>query len=407
MSAGSGNNAWAVKAADPAKAQANYQRNLMDLEARTRGAAAKMNAVPGAEHVQQFYSPTGGAGTITMDAQRMSAFADIQEQREGQREASKYRSKFKLNPDGTRVRNEGTVINLDALPSMGQRGNAERQKTIAGQKPGQTELQKLVQKESEARAKLERNFATSADKNRAKRVYDKALKKREDYEASLGRNRRGRGRTRAGDEKAGVLKRFYKHYVERRTSVIAIGEPDAADDPKGAKRVPGGASKPGGPSATRAEREAAAAEKAEADASKRKEARKVIKTLGLGQRELRYLKTQFELIDTDSSGDIDYGEFFEFIDEVPSPYTDAFFDLIDYDNNGGLPPPAARCGCACLLPRSPPLPFFRWQAASTSRSSSSRCPHSPCTARTTSSGSASAPSTRTAAATSTSTSTPA
>ena len=52
---------------------------------RTRGAAAKMNAVPGAEHVQQFYSPTGGAGTITMDAQRMSAFADIQEQREGQR----------------------------------------------------------------------------------------------------------------------------------------------------------------------------------------------------------------------------------------------------------------------------------------------------------------------------------
>ena len=323
MSAGSGNIAWAHKPMDRDKAQANFQRNLLDLEARSRSAAAAINAVPGAEHVSHFYSQKGTAGTIAMTSDRMSAFVDIQDQREGQREAIKARGRMK--------KREGkTVLNMDTLPQMNMRSGEVRNKTLTGMAPKPSELQVLQRKEAEAREKLQR--ASNVDRDRAKRAFDKAKKKREEHEASLGRNRRGRGRTRAEDAAPGFFRRFYKHHVERRTSIIAVGLEPEPGEKKKIKNVPG--SNRGQVGGTPSEIKAAEAEAEAMDAAKRAEARKVIKTLGLSQRELRYLKNQFEMIDVDGSGDIDYGEFFSFIKEEPSPYTDAFFDLIDYDNNG-------------------------------------------------------------------------
>jgi len=50
--------------------------------------------------------------------------------------------------------------------------------------------------------------------------------------------------------------------------------------------------------------------------------------LDLRQSHLRTLKTQFDKVDLDSSGNIDFDEFFESIGEVRSPFTDKLFALI-------------------------------------------------------------------------------
>ena len=48
------------------------------------------------------------------------------------------------------------------------------------------------------------------------------------------------------------------------------------------------------------------------------------------------LKRQFEDIDVDGSGEIDYDEFFDFIDEPGTPYSYALFALIDLDGSGTI-----------------------------------------------------------------------
>lgn len=50
--------------------------------------------------------------------------------------------------------------------------------------------------------------------------------------------------------------------------------------------------------------------------------------LDLRQSHLRTLKTQFDKVDLDSSGNIDFDEFFESIGEARSPFTDKLFALI-------------------------------------------------------------------------------
>ena len=54
------------------------------------------------------------------------------------------------------------------------------------------------------------------------------------------------------------------------------------------------------------------------------------------QVELKKLKRQFQEIDLDGSEEIDYDEFFEFIEEPRSPYADALFALIDLDGSGTI-----------------------------------------------------------------------
>lgn len=54
------------------------------------------------------------------------------------------------------------------------------------------------------------------------------------------------------------------------------------------------------------------------------------------QVELKKLKRQFQEIDLDGSGEIDYDEFFDFIEEPRSPYADALFALIDLDGSGTI-----------------------------------------------------------------------
>ncbi|KAL4147664.1 hypothetical protein PRNP1_011418 [Phytophthora ramorum] len=56
----------------------------------------------------------------------------------------------------------------------------------------------------------------------------------------------------------------------------------------------------------------------------------------LGQHELKKFKTCFRQIDLDSSGVIDYDEFFEFIDETKTPFSEGLFRMIDSDSNGTI-----------------------------------------------------------------------
>ncbi|CEG46389.1 hypothetical protein F443_05271 [Plasmopara halstedii] len=56
----------------------------------------------------------------------------------------------------------------------------------------------------------------------------------------------------------------------------------------------------------------------------------------LGQYELKKFKTCFKHIDLDSSGVIDCEEFFEFIDETKTPFSEGLFRMIDADNNGTI-----------------------------------------------------------------------
>ena len=65
-------------------------------------------------------------------------------------------------------------------------------------------------------------------------------------------------------------------------------------------------------------------------------AQQAVDLLGLSQFELKMLKRQFEDIDVDGSGDIDYDEFFDFIDEPGTPYSYALFSLIDLDGSGTI-----------------------------------------------------------------------
>ena len=80
--------------------------------------------------------------------------------------------------------------------------------------------------------------------------------------------------------------------------------------------------------------------------------------LGMKQRDLRYIKNAFELIDSDSSGEISYTEFWEFMRDPLSTnqegalrtvYSDALFALIDEDGSGlsaaasVLSPPTNEC----------------------------------------------------------------
>lgn len=54
----------------------------------------------------------------------------------------------------------------------------------------------------------------------------------------------------------------------------------------------------------------------------------------LGQSELKKFKQCFKQIDLDRSGFIDYDEFFEFIDETKTPFSESLFKMIDADSNG-------------------------------------------------------------------------
>ncbi|OWZ23706.1 hypothetical protein PHMEG_0001391 [Phytophthora megakarya] len=56
----------------------------------------------------------------------------------------------------------------------------------------------------------------------------------------------------------------------------------------------------------------------------------------LGQHELKKFKTCFKQIDLDASGVIDYDEFFEFIDETKTPFSEGLFRMIDSDSNGSV-----------------------------------------------------------------------
>uniref|UniRef100_K3WVM9 EF-hand domain-containing protein n=1 Tax=Globisporangium ultimum (strain ATCC 200006 / CBS 805.95 / DAOM BR144) TaxID=431595 RepID=K3WVM9_GLOUD len=56
----------------------------------------------------------------------------------------------------------------------------------------------------------------------------------------------------------------------------------------------------------------------------------------LGQYELKKFKACFKQIDLDASGVIDYDEFFEFIDETKTPFSEGLFRMIDADSNGTI-----------------------------------------------------------------------
>ena len=62
----------------------------------------------------------------------------------------------------------------------------------------------------------------------------------------------------------------------------------------------------------------------------------VVESLHLTQTDLRRMKTKFMDVDVDGSGEIDYNEFFELIDETRSAYADALFQLIDVDGSGTI-----------------------------------------------------------------------
>jgi hypothetical protein len=59
-------------------------------------------------------------------------------------------------------------------------------------------------------------------------------------------------------------------------------------------------------------------------------------TLDLSQKDLRRLKNNFELIDLDGSGEIDYDEFFEMVGDKRTPYSEALFQFIDTDKSGAI-----------------------------------------------------------------------
>ena len=65
-------------------------------------------------------------------------------------------------------------------------------------------------------------------------------------------------------------------------------------------------------------------------------AAEVVDALHLTQADIRRMKKKFQDVDVDGSGEIDYNEFFEMIDETRSAYADALFHLIDVDGSGTI-----------------------------------------------------------------------
>lgn len=65
-------------------------------------------------------------------------------------------------------------------------------------------------------------------------------------------------------------------------------------------------------------------------------AQAVVEALMLTQGDLKRMKARFKAIDVDGSGEIDYDEFFEMIQEPRSPYADNLFTLIDVDGSGEI-----------------------------------------------------------------------
>lgn len=61
-----------------------------------------------------------------------------------------------------------------------------------------------------------------------------------------------------------------------------------------------------------------------------------VDALDLKPWHLRRLRSQFDKIDIDGSGNIDYDEFFEAVGENRSPFTDKLFALIDLDGSGTI-----------------------------------------------------------------------
>ena len=59
-------------------------------------------------------------------------------------------------------------------------------------------------------------------------------------------------------------------------------------------------------------------------------------SVGLEQKELRKLKQIFRQIDEDDSGEIDYEEFFDFINAERTPFTDSLFMTFDVDGSGAI-----------------------------------------------------------------------
>ena len=371
----SGGKAWRLPPVNPEAARRAHVLGMQEVEAHSRSETAAFNSVPGAFRMAQFMGDTGKGGKVALDSRAMGTFQSVQQQRERQNDARVAIAKrgIKLNADGSRVSKPRNRLDMSALPQMtgmrdpsgggggggggaaavaGEQGGGQppplqqRVVTMIGGTPAPSPLAALVRAEADAKEHFQTgSFRSAADKQGARRAWDKARKTREALEAQSGRNRSGRGRRRREDHGVGCCARFYKHHVARRSSMIVVGALTADLEAGGGGGGAQGKKKKknqtaaekarrGAGGGTLADRERAAAAEAAVSLEKRKAASAAVRAFGLSQRELRVIKNQFELIDADHSGDIDYAEFFHFIDEKPSPYTDAFFDLIDFDNNG-------------------------------------------------------------------------
>ncbi len=65
-------------------------------------------------------------------------------------------------------------------------------------------------------------------------------------------------------------------------------------------------------------------------------AQNAVKLLGFSEKDCSRIKTRFDDIDIDGTGEIDYQEFLEDVGEPRSPFVDAVFSLVDVNGNGNL-----------------------------------------------------------------------
>lgn len=63
-------------------------------------------------------------------------------------------------------------------------------------------------------------------------------------------------------------------------------------------------------------------------------AQRSAKAAGMGEKELKRLKQRFDQIDLDNSGEIDQGEFFDFVNDKMTEFTSGLFSAFDLDGNG-------------------------------------------------------------------------
>ena len=84
-----------------------------------------------------------------------------------------------------------------------------------------------------------------------------------------------------------------------------------------------------------------------------------VNTLLLKTSDLICLRKSFEEIDIDESGEIDYDEFLEFMEERRNTFTDAVFRLIDENGDGVLEFDefVSICGSFCIWGRGEILKF--------------------------------------------------